>query len=167
MQDFLLSILSHSFTWGLIAGLALCLVVWRTGAIARREQKREIKRLNTELTDLNKHLGQQLKITASGNEALNAELASLREKNENLRVSIATLQQKPGKAEARLLQVYDRAVHLLLERAPGFAPAWESAIRDAEAHVADSESGLTKLVRRVTRPALGAATTQTTSSDPG
>ena len=164
MQDFLLDILSHPFTWGLIAGLVLCVTVWRSGHVQRSEQKREIKRLNVELADLNKHLGQQLKITAAGNDTLNAELESLREKNENLRVSIATLQQKPGKAEARLLQVYDRAVHLLLELAPGFAPAWEAAIRDAEAHVADSESGLTKLVRRVTRPALSAPTTQTTSS---
>ena len=29
MQDFLLDILSHPFTWGLIAGLVLCVTVWR------------------------------------------------------------------------------------------------------------------------------------------
>lgn len=155
MQDTVFAILAHPFTWGLLVGLAACVMIWRAGHVKRSEQKRELKRLNTELADLNRHLGQQMKINAAGTQTVTAELESLREKNENLRVSIATLQQKPGKAEARMLQVYDRAVHLLLERAPGFAPAWESAVRDAESHVSDAESGLTKLVRRVTRPALG------------
>lgn len=165
MQDTVIAILAHPFTWGLLAGLAACFMVWRAGHVKRSEQKRDIKRLNAELSDLNRHLGQQMKITAAGNQSVNEELEALRQKNENLRVSIATLQQKPGKAEARMLQVYDRAVHLLLERAPGFAPAWESAVRDAEAHVADAESGLTKLVRRVTRPALGAPTSVRTRSE--
>jgi hypothetical protein len=40
------------------------------------------------------------------------------------------------------------------EQAPGFAPAWEKALRQGEAEVEAAESGLRKLVRRVL-PGLG------------
>ena len=35
------------------------------------------------------------------------------------------------------------------EQAPGFAPAWEQALRQGELDVDAAESGLVKLVRRV------------------
>ncbi len=35
------------------------------------------------------------------------------------------------------------------EQAPGFAPAWEKALRQAEADADAAESGFAKLVRRV------------------
>jgi len=167
MTDTLITFLMHPFSWGLLVGLGLCFVIWRTSFQRIREQKREIKRLTQELHDLNKHLGQQMKITAAGNDTVTQELEQLRKQNENLRVTVATLQQKPGNAEVRQLQIYDRAVHILLERAPGFAPAWESAVREAEDKVAESESGITRLIRRVARPALGHShsTTQESSSD--
>ncbi len=40
------------------------------------------------------------------------------------------------------------------EQAPGFAPAWEQALRDAGEDAQSAESGLKKLVRKVI-PALG------------
>ena len=55
------------------------------------------------------------------------------------------------------------------EQAPGFAAAWEKAIRQGEADVEASESGLKKLVRRVI-PGLGnspsSSTTVVVSEDP-
>ena len=43
------------------------------------------------------------------------------------------------------------------EQAPGFAPAWENALRQAETEMDAAESGFKKLVRRVI-PGLSNAT---------
>jgi len=95
------------------------------------------------------HLNTQLKITSTGHESLQSELASLKQQNENLRVNHAALQQKPGRAEQRLLQIQEIAIRTMREQAPGFAAAWENAIRQGEVEVDAAESGLKKLVRRV------------------
>jgi hypothetical protein len=106
------------------------------------------------MKDLQSHLNTQLKINASGNEALQAELKALKLQNETLRVNNSSLQQKPGRAEQRQLQVYEIAIRMMREQAPGFAPAWEKALRQGETEVDAAESGLVKLVRRVI-PGLG------------
>jgi hypothetical protein len=168
-MDLLTEALKSQFTWGLLLGLLVAAFLWKSGFTARRHAAREIKRLETEIKDLQGHLNTQLKINASGNESLQAELASLRQQNETLRVNNAALQQKPGRAEQRQLQVYEIAVRAMREQAPGFAAAWEKAIRQGEADVEASESGLKKLVRRVI-PGLGnsqpAASTVIVSEDP-
>ena len=43
----------------------------------------------------------------------------------------------------------EAAVSTMREQAPGFAPAWEKAIRDAEAAEEAAEGGLKKLMRKV------------------
>ena len=72
-----------------------------------------------------------------------------KEQNENLRVNIAALQQRPGRAEARQLQILETAVARMREQAPGFAQAWELAVRQATADQDAAESGFTKLIRKV------------------
>jgi hypothetical protein len=148
------SALEQPFTWGLLLGLLVAAFIWKAGFTARRTLQREIRRIEGEMRDLQTHLNTQLKINASGNEALQTELASLRQQNETLRVNNAALQQKPGRAEQRQLQVYEIAIRSMREQAPGFAPAWEKALRQGEAEVDAAESGLKKLVRRVI-PSLG------------
>ena len=56
------------------------------------------------------------------------ELDSLKQQNENLRMTINTLEQKPGRAEIRTLHVYDKAINLMQKRAPGFAPVWQEVL---------------------------------------
>jgi DNA anti-recombination protein RmuC len=146
--------LNHHFTWGLLLGLLVAAFVWKAGFSARRNVARDLKRVEGELKNLQSHLNTQLKITASGNDSLQAELDSLRKQNETLRVNNAALQQKPGRAEQRLLHIQEIAIRTMREQAPGFAPAWENALRQAETEVYAAESGLTKLVRRVI-PGLG------------
>jgi hypothetical protein len=58
-------------------------------------------------------------------------------------------QQKPGRAERRQLDILEAAASVMREQAPGFAPAWEKAMRDAEAGQKDAEGGLKKLMRKV------------------
>lgn len=134
---------------GLLVGFVSTFFTWKSGFTARRVLGRDIRKLENELRELQGHLNTQLKINAQGNDTLQRELEEQRRQNENLRVSLASLQAKPGKAELRHAQVTDNAVRLMREQAPGFAPAWEKALRQAEGEVEAGESGLKKLVRRV------------------
>jgi hypothetical protein len=155
MSDFLLNSIQQPFTWGLLLGLLVAGFLWKSGFSKAREVKRENKRLQEEMRDLQSHLNTQLKINASGNEAVQTQLEELRKQNENLRVNFASLQHKPGRAELRALRAQEAAVARLREQAPGFAAAWEKALREAEADLEAAESGLMKLVKRV-MPSMGA-----------
>lgn len=148
-MEILTAILQSAFTWGLLLGLLVAAFTWKSGFAASRTAAREIKRLEAELKDLQGHLNTQLKINASGNQSIQTELESLRQQNEILRVNNAALQQKPGRAEQRQLQVYELAIRGMREQAPGFAPAWEKALRQGEAELEAADSGFKKLVRRV------------------
>lgn len=101
------------------------------------------------MRDLQVHLNTQLKINASGNDTLHKELEQLRSQNETLRINLAAVQQKPGKAEMRHLQITEAAVRAMREQAPGFAAAWERAMRDAEQQAEQQDSGLMKIMRKV------------------
>jgi len=153
-MDLFNAALQSPFTWGLLLGLLIAAFLWKAGFTARRTVARDLKRVEGELKNLQSHLNTQLKITAGGNESLQAELESLRKQNETLRVNHAALQQKPGRAELRQLQIQELAIRMMREQAPGFAPAWEKALRQGEADVDAAESGLLKLVRRVI-PGMG------------
>lgn len=153
-MDFFITVIQHHFTWGLLLGLLIAAFIWKSGFSSRRNIAKELKRVEGELANLQTHLNTQLKINASGNESLQAELDSLRKQNETLRVNNSALQQKPGRAEQRLLHIQEIAIRTMREQAPGFAPAWEKALRQGETEVDAAESGLVKLVRRVI-PGLG------------
>lgn len=153
-MDQLTAAFQHHFTWGLLLGLLIAAFIWKSGFSARRAVSRDLKRVEEEMKNLQNHLNTQLKINASGNESLQAELESLRKQNETLRVNNSALQQKPGRSEQRQLQIQEIAIRTMREQAPGFAPAWEKALRQGEADVDAAESGLKKLVRRVI-PGLG------------
>lgn len=153
-MDLLAEALKQPFIWGLLLGLLITFFIWKGGFTRSRRDAREIKRLEVEIKDLQAHLNTQLKINASGNEALKNELETLRRQTENLRIQNAAMQQKPGRAEQRQFQLYEMAVRAMREQAPGFAPAWEKALRQAETELDAAESGLRKLVRKVI-PAIG------------
>ncbi|MFT4175589.1 MAG: hypothetical protein QM627_02950 [Luteolibacter sp.] len=157
MNDFLLQILKHPFTWGLIAGLIVAGFVWKAGFTAGRQARREQKRLSDEIRELQTHLNTQLKINSTGNATLLQDLESLKQQNENLRVANSSLQQKPGRAELRQLGIYEAAIRAMREQAPGFAPAWEKALRHAEIEAEKSTGGFTKMIRNVI-PGLGTTT---------
>ena len=153
MDDLQLA-LQSPFVWGLLLGLLIAGFLWKSGFTARRHAAAEVRRVQSDLRELQSHLNTQLKINASGNEVLHSELEALRRQNENLRVNLAALQQKPGRAEQRLLQIHETAIRSLREQAPGFAAAWEKAFRQAESEIEAADSGLKKLIRRVI-PSLG------------
>ena len=56
-----------------------------------------------------------------------------------------------------MLSVYDRAIRILNQNAPGFSPVWERAVKESEEELVSSESGMSSMLRRAFRPfaALG------------
>lgn len=141
--------INQPFVWGLLLGLLITFFVWKTGYTTRNHLRKENKRIVKEMDELQGHLNTQLKISATGNDALTKDLEEMKVQNENLRVNISTLQQKPEKAELKHLHITESAVRMMREQAPGFATAWEKALRAAEEEYNNSETGLTKLVRKV------------------
>ena len=148
-MDTFVQIISEPFTWGLLVGIFLVVMTWRMMRKDIVMLRAEKKRLEGESKDLQGHLNTQLKINATGNEQLQNQLDELREQNETLRANLNVAKQKPGRAELRHLQIMEAAVSTMREQAPGFAPAWEKAMRDAEAAEQAAEGGLKKLMRKV------------------
>ncbi|MFW6045059.1 MAG: hypothetical protein ACOCR1_04870 [Planctomycetota bacterium] len=169
-----------SMLFGVFIGLAIGLAIGLVKAFKMRVEYRSRERkLNEEIANLREHIHRQMEINARGNSSLEEELEDLRQKNENLRVTVKTLENKPGRAEIKQLKIYDRAVRLMNERAPGFSGAWEKALRDAEEMVEGSETGMRAFVRRVAdkiplvsgeppqRPSLHSGDAEETDSDSG
>jgi chromosome segregation ATPase len=148
-MDILIEVLSHPFTWGLLLGLVLVFFLWRSAGKDKKFLRNELNRVKDENGELQGHLNTQLKINAKGNELLQNQLDELKEQNETLRVNLNALQQKPGKVELRRLESMETAISVLREQAPGFAPAWEKALREAEDDYVAAEGGLKKLMRKV------------------
>ena len=63
---------------------------------------------------------------------------------------IQVLNQKPGRQEIRQAQVYQKAIDIMFEKAPGFAPAWQITLKEAEEHVQQAERGLIPFLKRMT-----------------
>jgi hypothetical protein len=148
--------LTHPFVLGLGLGLILAVVLWVQGIFKRRS-------LVKDLANLKDHLHTHMEISAKGNESSKSELEALKKQTENLRITVATLKAKPGRAELRTLHVYDKALHMMFEKAPGFAPAWESILKEAEQDMQETEKGFFPLIRKVFRPSLPQGTPSSAS----
>jgi len=93
-----------------------------------------------------------MEIDAKGHKTREDELEKLRKQNENLRITVKSLQQKPNRAEIRQLHVFDKAIHAMLARAPGFAATWEMVLKESEDEIEKSETGITAFMRKVFVP---------------
>jgi hypothetical protein len=118
------------FTWGLALGvLFFVLSAW-----GHFKTKNEFRRYR-------KHLSDKLDLDAAQLEALKREKESLLKENENLRLRIGMLAEKPDAKIGRDLEILARAEKRMVLRAPGFAPAWEAAKSEAADEVAHEEMG--------------------------
>ncbi len=129
------------FFIGLYIGLILCLIVFIRAKWESRKFKREIK-------NLKKHLHTKLDIDSEANEQIKRMIETLKKENENLRISLQALYQKPGRREIRELHIYHRAVEILFEKAPGFAPSWQLALKEAETEIKKSDTGLIPFIKK-------------------
>jgi len=108
-----------------------------------------IRKHKKELNEYKEHLDRQMKITSTGSANLVTELEKVKKENENLRISVQTLNQKPGRAELRLLNIYDVALRKMMSQAPGFSTAWENSLQEAEREYEANETGLKSIVSKV------------------
>ena len=135
----------HPFLFGLFIGLLIAIGIWIKGLF-------KAGKLSKETTKLKESLYTKMQIDTKGHMTRENELEQLRKENENLRVSLKSLQQKPGRAEIRQLHVYDKAIHAMLAKAPGFAPTWEMVLKEAEEEIQLTESGISSFMRKVFVP---------------
>ena len=144
-NEYVQKVITSPFAWGLAVGLILVFLTWLSALAKSRELRREVRRLR-------EHLHTQMDITQRGNSAMKAELDTLKSQNENLRVAVKEWQTKPGRAELRQLSVYDRAIRIMNQNAPGFSPVWEKAVKESEDEIVSADSGMSSMLRRAFRP---------------
>lgn len=108
-----------------------------------------LRKHKKELKEYKDHLDRQMKITNAGNSTMVTELEKMKQENENLRISVQALNQKPGRAELRLLNIYDTALRKMMAQAPGFSTAWENSLQEAEREYEANETGLKGIVSKV------------------
>jgi len=140
--------LSYQAILFILAGIA---VGWFMSFIKSRF---ELRRYKVELKELKSHLNRQMNITNEGNKNIEKELTELKKVNENLRISVQTLGQKPGRAEVRLLNIYDATIRKMMLKAPGFASAWEAALQEAEREYEENEKGFKSIIKKVFGPSI-------------
>jgi len=124
---------------------------WFLRYIKSRFEIREVKK---ELKEFQEHLNRQMKLTAEGHKNAETEIDELKKLNENLRISVQTLGQKPGHVEIRLLNIYDGALRRMQLKAPGFSSAWEVALQEAEKEYEENEKGFKSIIKKVFGPSI-------------
>lgn len=136
------SLITNPFAKGLAIGIALCVIIYIRGFLRRRELSKEVDRLRA-------HLHTKLEIDSSENERRKSELDRLKQERDNLRITVQSLNQKPGRKEIRQYFIYQTALDIMFEKAPGFAPAWQITLKEAENLFEKSEKGVVPLLKRL------------------
>jgi len=119
MEDIneLLRYLLKPFFIGLYIGFIICIIIYIRGKTRNRRLKKEILQLK-------QHIQIKLEIEAEENMRKRQEIETLKKENENLRITLQSYFQKPGRNELKQLHIYQKAVDILTEKAPGFAQSW-------------------------------------------
>ena len=118
----------------------------------------EVSKYKKDIKLFKEHLNMQMKITNEGNKKKDDDFSKLQKENENLRISVATLGQKPGRAEIRLLNIYDSSLRKMQMKAPGFSNTWEMSLQEAELEYEANEKGFKAIIRRVFNPSISKST---------
>jgi len=137
-----MAIISNPFAKGLALGILFCIIIYIRGFIRRNELNKEVNRLRA-------HLHTKLEIDSSENERRKTELDRLKQERDNLRITVQSLNQKPGRKEIRQYFIYQTALDIMFEKAPGFAQAWQITLKEAESLFEKSEKGVVPLLKRL------------------
>ncbi|MBV5316996.1 MAG: hypothetical protein JZU50_04255 [Desulfobulbaceae bacterium] len=145
MEDtsWIANILTNPFLRGLTIGLVVAAILWVRGLLKARE-------LNSHLKKLREHLHTKLEIDSAENERRKNDLEKIKQERDNLRNMVQVLNQKPGRPELRQVQVYQKAIEIMFEKSPGFAPAWQITVKEAEEELKRAERGIIPFFKRMT-----------------
>ncbi len=137
--------ITHLYALGIGFALGLLLLFlsmrshWRTGGEFRRYKKMLSDKLELEQRQIND---------------LSGERERLQKENENLRVKVQQLNERPDNKTVRDLEIYARAEKQMKIGAPGFAGAWELAKEAAQNQMSEEEKGAS-LPKRIFRAIVG------------
>jgi hypothetical protein len=156
--SWLAELLANNFVRGLAVGLLIAFAFWVRSIV-------KVRTLHGDIRKLRGHLQTKFEIESAENERRKEEMNTLRQERDNLRNMIQVLNQKPGKQEIRQAQVYQKTAEIMFEKSPGFAPAWQITLREAEEEMRNAEKGLIPFFKRITSssPAAAPAAEQKTS----
>jgi hypothetical protein len=129
-MDAIKDFFSHPFVWGLCLGLLFfVLSFW-----GHFKTKREYRRYR-------RHLSDKLELEARQYEVIRKEKETLTKENENLRLRVGQLSEKPDQKVMRDMEILTRAEKRMMIQAPGFAGAWEAAKSAAAEEVSAEDQG--------------------------
>ena len=148
---------ANFFTYPFVWGLCLGLLFFFFSAWAHFKTKREMRRYR-------KHLSDKLELEARQYEIVRREKETVCKENENLRLRIGQLNEKPEQKMLRDLEVLSRAEKRMILQAPGFAGAWEGAKTAAIEELTAEDQGRSLPKRIFTR--LFGTSTVTNQADP-
>ena len=114
----------------------------------------ERMKLNKTIKNLKNQLHLKMEIDAESMRRVVDEKKGLEKKNENLRITLQTLQNKPGRSEYRMLYVYDKAISAMQSQAPGFAPTWQMVLKNVEDDMKKVDQGFIPLIKRTFSPSF-------------
>jgi hypothetical protein len=155
-NKYVIEIISNHFVWGLAVGLLIWLYstirFWIKIHRLKNDANSKIRAVTAEKAKYMQHLQTQLEIDAESKQIQKKTIETLKAENENLKSMVQYLKNEPKKEELLMLQTYDRAIHLMNERAPGFAPTWESTLRESQMELEKSQKGFIPFIKRIIRP---------------
>ena len=141
----LYAFIMEMFIYGLCVGLVVAAVVAVVSVSrvskAKAEGKAEAERYKRMLSDRMELEAEGLKKVKDGNE-------ELRKMNENLRVSLLALRDKPGRKEMQRLQILQKAADRLTLNSPGFGPVWQAALKESEEEFQKVYTGVIPFLKR-------------------
>jgi len=94
-----------------------------------------------EFSRFRRHLSDKLELEAKQYDVVRKEKEKVLKENENLRVQISSLNEKPDNKVLREVEVLARAERQLMISAPGFGAAWETAKAHAVDEIQAEEQG--------------------------
>ena len=133
------------FIYGLCIGLAIAAVTAVVSAVrvsrVRDEKEKEVQKYRTMLTD-------RMEVESDGIRKVREENEELKKANENLRISLLALRDKPGRKELQRLQILQKAADRLTLNSPGFGPVWQAALKESEDEFQKVYSGFLPFIKR-------------------
>ncbi len=156
---------------GFIIGISIGLVILLYAAfrfhLSKRSLEEKVAESEKKAQDLRKMLQDRMELENEGLAKLKAECEDLKKRNDNLRISLEVLAQKPGRKELQRLDVMSRAVERLTVENPGFATAWQIAMNKSEEEMRLSFFGNVPLLRRFVKGSKNSSYTDVEVNDGG
>lgn len=136
----------NNIVYGILFGLFMALVVFITMLVKFKTYK---SKTEAEAKKLKEMLTTRMELESDGISKLKGECEQLRKENENLRISLQTYAQKPGRKELQRLTVYQTAADRLTINSPGFGAAWQAALKESEEEFQKTYVGIQPFIRKL------------------